>query len=270
MTEKLPVLISIPHGGTTIPDEVLDRVVVEYKDMFYNGDTLTRELFNYRDSVEAFVDTEIAKAIIDVNKAPHDRPPEHIDGVFKKVMTNGSPIYKLSSYPDDTLIETMLDKYYYPYHRELDRLQALRGVKIGLDCHTMLAEAPEISSQAGQERPLICLSNRGDYKGEPISERGPVTSTPEVLRCLADSFKRVFDITDSQVFMNHPVYGGYIIQSHYNGSIPWIQVEINRKLYLLSDPFEDEESVLTEKKIIRELHSLILDVFKDFAARVSL
>ena len=38
---KLPVLISIPHGGTEIPKEIVDRVCITAKDQFEDGDALT-------------------------------------------------------------------------------------------------------------------------------------------------------------------------------------------------------------------------------------
>ena len=57
----------------------------------------------------------IARAIVDVNRAPEDRPPKNQDGVVKTVTINGTPVYKGDKFPDDALIEELLQRYYYPY-----------------------------------------------------------------------------------------------------------------------------------------------------------
>ena len=40
--EKLPVLISIPHGGTQIPEELNEFICITEKDLFDDGRTLER------------------------------------------------------------------------------------------------------------------------------------------------------------------------------------------------------------------------------------
>ncbi|MGV7222698.1 MAG: hypothetical protein ACQ9MH_14365 [Nitrospinales bacterium] len=41
---QLPYLISIPHGGTKIPEEVAGSVCLSKKDLFEDGDAFTREI----------------------------------------------------------------------------------------------------------------------------------------------------------------------------------------------------------------------------------
>jgi len=88
-----PLLISIPHGGDVVPPEVKDRISITDRDVFYDGDTLTREIYNLRNSVAAFIEMPIARAIVDVNRAPDDRPPKNPDGVVKTVTVNGTSVY---------------------------------------------------------------------------------------------------------------------------------------------------------------------------------
>ena len=70
-----PLLISIPHGGDTIPPEVREMVGITRRDIFYDGDALTREIYDFGKSVDAVIETPIARAIVDVNRASDDRPP---------------------------------------------------------------------------------------------------------------------------------------------------------------------------------------------------
>jgi formiminoglutamase len=57
--------------------------------------------------------------------------------------------------------------------------------------------------------------------------------------------------------MNDPFAGGYISQFHYKRSgIPWIQIEINRKLYL-NETYFDPERLRVDQRIIQELREKI-------------
>jgi len=103
-----PLLISIPHSGSIIPPEVAEMVRITGKDIFYDGDTLTREIYDFGKSANAVIKTPIARAIVDVNRAYDDRPPENPDGVVKTVTTDGTPVYREGMFPDDDLVEDLL------------------------------------------------------------------------------------------------------------------------------------------------------------------
>jgi N-formylglutamate deformylase len=251
-----PLLISIPHGGNAVPLEVEEIVSITDRDVFYDGDTLTREIYDFRNSVAAFIEMPIARAIVDVNRAPDDRPPKNRDGVVKTVTTNGTPVYKKDMFPDGAIIEELLQSYYYPYHKKLDDLLDNHNIKLALDCHSMLPNSPPISDNPGQPRPLICLCNRGDNRGMPAGK--PITCPPEWIQALAESFRRVF-ANEGEVAINNPFLGGYISQVHYGRKgTPWIQIEINRRLYL-NEAYFDPDRMKVRKKIILGLRKKIWD-----------
>ncbi|MGP8320398.1 MAG: N-formylglutamate amidohydrolase [Methanosarcinaceae archaeon] len=250
-----PLLISIPHGGDTIPPEVADIVSITGRDIFYDGDALTREIYDFGTRVDAVIETPIARAIVDVNRAFDDRPPENPDGVVKTVTTDGTPVYTEGMFPDDALVDELLQRYYFPYHERLGNLLTNRNIKLALDCHSMLERSPPISDKPDLPRPLICLSNRGGRGGMPVRGRGPVTCPPEWIRALAESLRQAFAGV-GRVAMNDPFAGGYISQYHYGRGIPWIQIEINRKLYL-NETYFDPERLRVKKEIIMELREKI-------------
>jgi formiminoglutamase len=263
MPDRLPVLISIPHGGDQIPSEVENSVLITKRDIFNDGDPLTREIYNFADRVEAFIEMPIARAVIDLNRAHDDRPPENPDGVVKTITTDKTQIYKQNMFPDDSLIEHLLEKYYFPFHKEVDQLLDKPEIKLALDCHSMLEKAPVISKEPGEARPLICLSNRGDFEGKPRAGGGTVTCPPEWIGGLADSFRKVFgDI--GKVAINRPFIGGYNSLLHFkNKEIPWIQVEINRSLYLNELYFNEKELSVGQSRLI-ELREMIFQSIELF------
>ncbi|UCE05879.1 MAG: N-formylglutamate amidohydrolase [bacterium] len=260
--QKLPVLISVPHGGDQIPPELDGKVALTQNEIFEDGDALTREIYNFKHEVIAYLDTPIARAFVDLNRGTHKRPPQYPDGVVKTETVNKIPVYKPGQYPNESLIETLLKNYYFPYHDVLDALQTNKNIMLALDCHSMLAKSPPISPNPDQERPLICLSNRGDKKGYPMKQGASVTCPPEFIQLLAKCFQKIFT-KDGKIKINEPFSGGYIIQSHSKGNIPWIQVEINRKLYL-SPPYFNPETLTVSEQRIFELRNKILTVIKMF------
>ena len=263
MSAVYPLLISIPHGGDTIPPEVADIVNITGKDVFYDGDALTREIYDFGKRVDAVIETPIARAIVDVNRASDDRAPANPDGVVKTVTTDGTLVYRGGVFPDGDLVEDLLQRYYFPYHERLGDLLESRDIRLALDCHSMLERSPAASDKPDLPRPLICLSNRGDREGLPVRGGGPVTCPPEWLRALAESLGQAFAGV-GKVAMNDPFAGGHISQYHYERrEVPWIQIEINRKLYM-NEVYFDPERLRVDQRIIRELRERIFDVIVRF------
>lgn len=264
MHARLPILISVPHGGTTIPPEVADRIRLTAREVLGDSDTFTCELYDLRQHVAAFIAYPIARAVVDVNRAPDDRPPKNPDGVIKSRTVQGLQVYREGGYPEEGLISTLLQTYYYPFHERVAEFLDAHGVQLALDCHSMLPIAPPTKEHAGRPRPLICLSNRGDARGMPKAGQGPITCPPEWLQALADSFRRVFAAEDGQIKLNEPFAGGYISQHHHQRTgIPWIQIELNRKLYL-AEPYVDPHRLQVIEERIRELNARLFGVIADF------
>ncbi|MFH2132859.1 MAG: N-formylglutamate amidohydrolase [bacterium] len=259
----LPVLISIPHGGDQIPPEVEDRICLSPSDVFHDGDSLTKTIFGFQGQVAALLEASVARVVVDLNREPGDRPPENPDGVVKTMTLKGIPVYGKKKGPEESLIQTLLTRYYYPYHQKLDQLADKRGIRIALDCHSMLPQSPTFNSSPGRKRPAICLSNGGGRLGHPLGNGKPVTCNPETIQQMAECFKEAFEIPDTEVMINHPFNGGHIIRSHCRGSIPWVRVEVNKKLYLPLSNRKQTAVSYSEAKInhVREKIWMALKLF---------
>lgn len=206
---KLPLLVSVPHAGLAIPDELKSINLLKENEVIEDGDEGAREIYDIKDEVTEFVTTDIARAFVDLNRAPDDFRP---DGVIKTHTCFNVPVY--SDALSAALTKTLLDKYYYPYHQKLS--EQFQNIKLGIDCHTMLAVGPPIGPLPNQERPLICLSNADG------------TCPDDWIRKMTDCFVDAFDV---EVSINYPFKGGYIIKSH-SQELPWMQIELSRKKFL--------------------------------------
>jgi N-formylglutamate deformylase len=220
-TQRLPVLISIPHGGLRAPEELDGRLMITEAMVFADSDAFTRELYDLGDQVMAVVQTDIARCFINLNRTPHELPPDVWDGVIKDRTSYGERIYHPGREPDDELMDQLIARYYFPYHQRLKEALALPGLKLALDCHSMAAVGTPFSRDAGKPRAMICISNAHG-----------ATCPPRETERLADCLASAFGLPRARIAINAPFAGGYISRTYGQAGVPWIQVELNKTLYL--------------------------------------
>lgn len=206
---KLPLLISVPHTGLVVPEEVKGLCVLNREQIIADSDEGAADIYAFQSVVTSYITTNVARAIVDMNRSEEDRGP---DGVVKVNTCYGVPIYH--EQPSEDIVESLLEQYHRPYHRRLTELA--KNVKCGLDCHTMAAFGPPTATDTGIERPHICLSNSG------------VTCPEALFKGLVTCFESVFGEAPA---VNTPFKGGYIIRKHA-AELPWIQVELSRASFM--------------------------------------
>ena len=227
---KYPFLISVPHGGVEVPDEVAACLALSQEDLLWYCDPLTREIFDFGGFVEAHIDTPVSRMVIDLNRPPLPLPLKDPDGVIKVRTIDGRQVYLPGQLPDLPRVHRWMMQWYFPYHQRIDELIDSHPVRICFDCHSMLPFGSKEQADAGRTRPLICLGNYGDKDGR--ARPGNITTCPPGwIRLLAGEFEEVFPDPGS-VAINTPFSGGFISNAHYwRKGIPWIQIEVNRQLY---------------------------------------
>lgn len=202
---KLPLLLSVPHAGLTVPDLTKNICVLTLQEIMEDGDEGAAEIYDLERDVAKLVRTDVARAIVDMNRPEDDFRP---DGVIKTHTCWGVEVY--SEFPSSKVIEELLEKYHRPYHAGLSDVP--EGVILGVDCHTMAAVGPDIGPGAGVERPPFCVSNADG-------------SCPnDWARALAHHLQ---DVSGKEARVNDPFNGGHIIRAHAP-ELPWVQVEISR------------------------------------------
>ena len=88
---KLPLLLSLPHAGLRVPDEVAHLCTLTEREIAEDGDEGAAAIYDLAGDVDAFVTTDVARAIVDLNRAVDDR---RRDGVVKTHTCWDVPIYR--------------------------------------------------------------------------------------------------------------------------------------------------------------------------------
>jgi len=252
--ETLPVLLSIPHGGTEIPEELAERVCIDPVDLFEDGDAFTREIYHLQNRVTSIITAGIARAFVDLNRSTDDLPPRNPDGLIKSMTCFQKPIYIKGKEPGDSLTRKLIERYYLPYHAGIREILSRETILLALDCHSMAAEAPAIAPDAGkkEKRPLVCL---GNVHGKSCSN--------ETVEKLCDCVCRAFSLKPSEVTVNRPFSGGYITRTYGGNPVPWVQVELNRSLYL-APPWFDPVNLQIHRNRLRQLNRQFENMLRFF------
>jgi N-formylglutamate amidohydrolase len=242
LMRRYPFLVSVPHGGTRVPEEVLDLVALTPDELAYYSDPATRALYQFHDRVVSYLDTEVSRMVVDLNRPPYHLPPRYPDGVIKLRTVHDTPVFRDGDLPDIRVIHRLLMDHYFPYHAEIDRLLDPNQIAFAVDCHSMLPHGPPAHRDAGKERPLICLGNNGDDQGR--QRPGSLSTCPAPwIQALAAAFREEFG-ESGDITINKPFSGGFISNAHFwHKGIPWVQIEVNRSLYENSTEFTGMSSI---------------------------
>ena len=250
----LPVLISIPHGGTQKPPELDGSMCITDKALFDDSDPFAIEIYNLEKKVQSVIKTDIARAFVDLNRSKSDLPPQNPDGLIKSQTCYKEPIYIREREPDESMRDILIKRYYEPYHRAIQK-STNTNLKICLDCHSMASKAPENSpDMTSKNRPAFCLSNQDG-----------TTSPSEMIMLLADCISKSFSVDMNEISLNDPFHGGYITRTYGNNPAPWIQIEMNRNMYLSKEWF-NHDTLTIDKKRLQKLNQMFYNAILRFCS----
>lgn len=233
---KLPLAVSIPHGGTDIPSEFLPGVKATPDCMKEDVDHLTREICSVpKERVQHLITFATSRTFVDLNRPPESYGEEYPDGVVKRQTHTHKDVFH--SFPSDEDVVKVLKRLYHPYHEELQRIIADPAVKLTLDCHSMspygLAASPD---QRGEERPPICLGHKAGK-----------TARLETVLQLQKIMSEVYRVPLSDVWIDKPYNGGYITRTYGTLDTPIIQIEFSRGFYMSSQVGDPEPQLSAQE-----------------------
>jgi N-formylglutamate deformylase len=249
---KLPVIISVPHAGTQVPEEMFVRFTKPAKflpDTDWHVDRLYG--FTRKMGVHMLIGT-MSRYVIDLNRAPDDTslyPGKFTTGLCPLTLFDGSPIYMKGKEPDKAEVLTRTVAYWQPYHEKLRSL--LRTLKaqhprvVLFDAHSIASTVPTLFDGTLPDL------NFGTVDGASADNE------------LADALLTLGQQSGYSSVLNGRFKGGYITRQYGRPAegIHAVQLELAQRTYMQeTHPYDyDDTKVVQLQTVLRQLVEQLID-----------
>lgn len=146
----VPLIISMPHVGTAIPDDLQSRYhprALQSEDTDWHLERLYRPMAQALGA--SLLVPHYSRYVIDLNRPPEDTPMYPGAANTELCPTHfftGEPLYLHGQEPDEQEKRRRLATYWKPYHdalaAEMQRLKAEQGHVVLFDAHSIRSELP--------------------------------------------------------------------------------------------------------------------------------
>lgn len=223
-----PLLISLPHVGTRIPDSLKPRLV-ERALATEDADWHLDRLYAFARDLGASVIVPLhSRYVIDLNRPPENSPMyagANNTEVCPTRFFSGDPLYRDGRAPKDAEVQERLARYWRPYHdalaAELARLKNEHGHAVLWDGHSIRSVLPWLFEG---KLPDLSLGIAGGTSC--------ASSLREALMQVLETQDRYTQVTDGRF------KGGYITR-HYGqpgSGVHALQLEICWSTYMDEQP----------------------------------
>jgi N-formylglutamate deformylase len=247
-----PLLVSLPHDGSHLPDEFARRMQPEARGA-PDTDWHVSRLYDFARGLGAsiLVPTH-SRYVVDLNRPPDDvslYPGQNTTGLCPGTRFSGDPVYLDGQAPGPGEVAGRVDRFWRPYHAllevEIARLRAEHGRVLLWEGHSIRSRVPFL------------------FEGRlPDLNLGTVDGTS----CRAGTQARIEAVLGAQSayswIANGRFKGGYITR-HYGRpaeGVEGVQLELAQCNYMDEDRFEwDEARAARLQPLLRDLLEAALD-----------
>jgi len=230
---NIPLLISIPHCGTYVPEHILARLTPEAKQL-PDTDWHVDRLYGFARELGAhMLIATHSRYVVDLNRPPDDAslyPGQFTTGLCPATLFDGTPLYLAGQEPDAIELATRRATYWQPYHDRLRQWiaeQNANHTKCVFDAHSIASVVPTFFE--GQ-LPDLNLGTADGTSARPA---------------LAEALLAVCEQSGYPSVLNGRFKGGYITRNYGNptAGIQAIQLELTQRNYMdEAPPFAYDEA----------------------------
>lgn len=220
------IILHIPHSSTTIPPELREDLQLSndelHDELLRMTDAYTDELFSPPDDRILAVTYGVSRLVVDPERFPDDEQEPMAQKGMGAVYTRTSRCTPLRSQPTAEQRALMLERFYWPHHRQLElavtnTLQT-HGSALIIDCHSFPATPSPYEMHQSPDRPDICIGTDAYH------------TPPALTESLVDFFRS----KNLSVSLDVP-FAGSLVPLRYYGkehAVNSIMIELNRGLYM--------------------------------------
>lgn len=257
----LPLLVSMPHIGTEIPDDLQKNYVKRALGVEDTDWHLERLYGGVLEMGASVLTPRYSRYVIDLNRPPDDAPMYPGSSNTELCPTRfftGEPLYLAGQEPDVHERARRRREYWQPYHaalaKELQRLIALHGYALLWDAHSIRSEIPWLFKGKLPDLNIGSADGGSSHAAITRALQDVCNNHPKVSHVLNGRFK-----------------GGYITRHYGNPAqhVHAVQLEMCQLLYMQEEaPFAYDE--MRASAITPQLRSMLrgaLQACKELYAR---
>ena len=256
---EAPLLVSLPHTGTEIPDEFSSRLVSPWLSR-KDTDWWIDRLYGFAQDLGAtVVHTSVSRTVVDVNRDPSGSslyPDQATTELCPTTTFDGEPLYRTGVTLAPAEIAERRVRYFEPYHQaltsEISRLRALHPRVVLYDCHSIRSVIPRLFEG---ELPHFNIGTNGGTSCDPALQDLVVRT------CAASRFSTV---------LNGRFKGGWITRhdGHPEHGVHAVQMELACRGYMdepadpapenWPPPYRPDRAAPMQRELARLLESVLL------------
>lgn len=250
------IILGQPHGGTWLPDTLLDRLNENGRKLS-DTDWHIGRLYDGLLPDLTIVRSNVHRYAIDANRDPAGKslyPGQNTTELCPTTDFDGLPIWQTGQEPSTDEIEDRRQRWHAPYHAalasEVARVKAKHGVAVLYDCHSIRSEIPFLFEGL---LPVFSIGTNGGQTCAPVIETAA---------------HRLSKASNDSVTLNGRFKGGWTTRhyGHPGEDVHAIQMELAQRAYLAreSAPWSyDAEKArhlrISLSAILQEIRQLALD-----------
>ncbi len=239
---KLPVVISVPHAGTHVPEDIFPRLTKMAKTL-PDTDWHVDRLYGFARAmgVHMLIGT-MSRYVVDLNRAPDDAPlypGKFTTGLCPTTLFDSSPIYMNGREPDKAETLTRTVAYWQPYHEKLrSLLRSLRTQSprvVLLDAHSIASAVPTLFDGTLPDL------NFGTADGASADS------------ALAESLLVLGKDSGYSAVLNERFKGGYITRHYGNPAVGVhaVQLELAQHNYMQeTQPYDFDDAKVAQLQVV--------------------
>jgi len=233
-----PLILSLPHTGTRLPDAILPRLVspeLALKDTDWRIDTL----YAFARELDAtLVHTAVSRTAIDVNRDPSGAslyPGQATTGLTPLETFDGEPLYRDGMAPEAADLAQRRKAWFEPYHAalaaEIARVKESHPRTVLYDCHSIRSVVPRLFDG---ELPVFNVGSNG---GASCDEG------------LTVALRQACERSGERLVVNGRFRGGWITRQYGEPAkgVHAIQMELAQRFYMDEDRPDSPNAVKVER-----------------------